>query len=58
MTNIQTNKADDKYKRFPRRPWLEQEAINGDNNKTQGCSHIMYPTVTSARSCSKIGHLF
>jgi len=35
MTNMQTTKTDDKCKWFPRRPWLEQEGINGDYNKTQ-----------------------
>ena len=39
---MQTNKTDDKCKCFPRRPWLEQEAINGGYNKAQGCSHIMH----------------
>ena len=42
MTNKQTSKEDDKCKRFPRKPLLGQEAINGGYNKAQGCSHIMH----------------
>ena len=35
MTNIQTDKANNKCKKFPRRPILGQEEINGGYNKTQ-----------------------